>query len=1812
MKKTTRYKISLKVLYLEDSPHDAEIIRELLTDAGYNLSMDCVEKEKEYVSLLRKHTYDVILSDFTLPGFDAFGALQLAVDICPDVPFICVSGSIGEETASKLIKQGAVDYILKNRIARLPLAVQRALDEETEKKSRQRVEESLRESEEGYRLLLNSNMDGILFTSAAGEILSANPAACRMFNRSEEEICSLGRKCIVDESDPRLANALDERTKTGKFSGELTLLRSDGTKFPAEVSAVLFKDKKGIGRSSMVIRDITERNRAEEALRMSEAKLSNAVKMAHLAHWEYDVDSDLFTFNDHFYALFRTTVGEVGGYTMSSAQYAQRFVHPADKQIVDVETRKALETTDPHYSSQVEHKIIYTDGGTGYITVRTFIVKDDQGRTIKTYGVNQDITERKRAEDALRDKEQKLAEVNRMLQLVMDTIPVRIFWKDKNLVYLGCNRLFAEDAGRSAPAELIGDNDYNMGWHEQAESYRNDDMEIIRTGMAKLAYEEPQTTPDGKQIWLRTSKIPLLGIDNQIIGILGTYEDVTERKRVQEALRESSERLHLALESANAGVWEWNLLTNENTWSDELWKLYGLEINSCVPSYETWRQTIHPDDRENTEKKVLEAAHKGSELSVEWRVVDCDGAVRWLMSRGRPIQDANGKAVRVNGIVLDITERRRAEEAIRESEERFRMVFENVFDGICIYDVNPDPTKRKLIECNERYAVMAGRSREELLHLENTQTLMTTLEGTANINRLESLAKGTAYYGTFSWIRPDGKDNIIEYVGVPITWRGKLYSIGIDRDITEKRRAEEALHEREKLFRGLFNASPDAIVLIDPHDPTISWPILDCNEATCKMNGYAREELIGRSIDILNTIVAAPEERIAYLKNLRQEGVVHVEASHRHKDGHIFPVEVSTSIVAIGGQEMVLGIDRDITERKGAEEAVRETEERFRMVFENVFDGICIHDEDPDPTKRKLIECNERYAAMAGRSREELLRLGNMQELQITLEDRANIDRLESLAKGTAYHGTFSWIRPDGRDNIVEYVGVPITWRGKSYSIGIDRDITEQRQAEETLRQSEERYRLLYEYAPVGILLANGSGQILEVNPAALKILGSPSVEETKRINILTFPLLIESGISAAFQRCVEKGRPGFGEYPYVSKWGKPIYMYLRYVPVFDAHNQAPLMHIIIEDVTERKQAAEELRAKEENYRQLFDASPDGIILIGTDARIVRANIAMAQMYRYDSPDDLIGVYPPQFVAPSSRDYSEQIIRRRLNGEDIHPVEYELVRKDGTTFYGETLATILRNESGTVAGYICITRDITERKRAEETLQASEAQYRSLFENANEAIYIIEPFTEKILEANSRSWEMYGFAKEEFIGMSLRNLTRDVARGESAIRRTLETLSLKDFETVHTKKDGTLLNLLVNASVINYKEQRAILCISRDITERIQAEEKRQKLERDLFQAQRIESIGEMASGIAHDFNNILNIMLGNTSVLLQGDLEPQKVKKGLDTMTRSINRGIALVRQILTFARKTDVEYGVVDINASIKEIAQMVSETFPKSISLSLHLKDEIPSIILDGDQFHQAILNLCINARDAMPKGGVLRIATDIQSGSSLRSAYPEATEDSYVCVTVKDTGTGISPEIRRHIFEPFFTTKERGKGTGLGLAVVYGIVRSHNGFINLESEVGKGSTFFLYLPAKEVRQREVKPNESIGEEPLEGDETILVVEDEEDMLELLAEVLGTNGYRVFSAKDGEEAIRISRQNENRIDLVLCDVQLPKISGRETCRQIKQMNPDVKIVFASGFLDSAMKKELIEAGASDFVQKPCSPSFIIKTIRKVLTQA
>ncbi len=272
---------------------------------------------------------------------------------------------------------------------------------------RKRTEEALRESEDKYRSLFENSMDAVLLTAPDGIILAANPGACRIFGRTEEEICRIGRAGLLDLKDPRLEVALEERERAGRFRGELTFIRKDGSSFAGEISTVIFRDRESNPKTSMIIRDMTEHKQAEEELQASKAQLSNALEMANLGHWEYDVASDLFTFNDQFYKIFRTTVEQIGGYTMHSAEYARRFVHPDDMQVVEQEIRKAIEATDPHFNRQIEHRMLYADGKVGYITVRFFIVKDNHGRTVKTYGVNQDITERKRAEDALRESEEK-------------------------------------------------------------------------------------------------------------------------------------------------------------------------------------------------------------------------------------------------------------------------------------------------------------------------------------------------------------------------------------------------------------------------------------------------------------------------------------------------------------------------------------------------------------------------------------------------------------------------------------------------------------------------------------------------------------------------------------------------------------------------------------------------------------------------------------------------------------------------------------------------------------------------------------------------------------------------------------------------------------------------------------------------------------------------------------------------------------------------------------------------------------------------------------------------------------------------------------------------------------------------------------------------------------------------------------------------------------------------------------------------------------------------------------------------------------
>jgi len=328
-----------------------------------------------------------------------------------------------------------------------------------------------------------------------------------------------------------------------------------------------------------------------------------------------------------------------------------------------------------------------------------------------------------------------------------------------------------------------------------------------------------------------------------------------------------------------------------------------------------------------------------------------------------------------------------------------------------------------------------------------------------------------------------------------------------------------------------------------------------------------------------------------------------------------------------------------------------------------------------------------------------------------------------------------------------------------------------------------------------------------------------------------------------------------------------------------------------------------------------------------------------------------------------------------------------------------------------------------------------------------------------------------------------------------------------------------------------------------------------------------------------------------------------------VNTIVKAVERGKTLVQQILTFARKTETEFRAVDVNDVIMEVMTMIFETFPKNISYGQNFDKAVPCINADRSQLHQTLLNLCVNARDAMLNGGVLTINTRMVSGASLHSKHPDADASGYVCIEVSDTGEGMTEEIRKHIFEPFFTTKDKGKGTGLGLAVVFGIVRVHKGFIDVESELGKGTTFRIYLPESQV----IEPINEKVEETLEempgGTETLLIVEDEEMLMMSLRMVLVEKGYNVLSAGDGLTALKIYQEKKNEIALVLTDLGLPKMNGMDVCAQIKKINPKSRVIVATGYLDPEMKAEFQKVGIEHFLYKPYDLTKVLKEVREVI---
>ncbi len=631
------------------------------------------------------------------------------------------------------------------------------------------------------------------------------------------------------------------------------------------------------------------------------------------------------------------------------------------------------------------------------------------------------------------------------------------------------------------------------------------------------------------------------------------------------------------------------------------------------------------------------------------------------------------------------------------------------------------------------------------------------------------------------------------------------------------------------------------------------------------------------------------------------------------------------------------------------------------------------------------------------------------------------------------------------------------------------------------------------------------------------------------------------------------------------------------------------------------KNSAEELTKSKERYRLLLETMNDGLMVTDEKASIIYANPKLC---------DMIGCLSQDLLGRSVYDLldaeSQSVMKQFMALQEMR--EQESLEIVWNSMDGRRISTIVSpapmfDVGNHFVGSIVVVKDVMKYKEAEEALRASEEKFRALFEDSMDAIFITDR-DGRFLDVNPSAQILFGYTKQEMIWENL--IERYVP--PDCIDEFKEKMGkeecIENFETKFLKKDGSVVQSLLTSTVWRAKDG-AILGrhgIIRDITEIKLLEEK-------LLQSQKMEAVGRLAGGIAHDFNNLLMAITGYDE-LLMCSLEPTSTLYNYaEEIHKAAERAADLTRQLLAFSRRQVLKPKVLDLKTLVDNLEKMLQRLIGEDIHLKTILDPELGKIKADPGQIEQVIMNLAINARDAMPNGGKLTIeAKDIDLERMHPNRLNPIEMGPYVMLSVSDTGVGIDRKMMPHIFEPFFTTKEQGKGTGLGLSTVYGIIKQSGGYIRVGSEPGSGTTFTIYLPrieekveAAKSRQHEVSPQR--------GAETILLVEDEDMVRNIISEALRANGYTVLETSRGVDALSICRDHEEPIHLLMTDVVMPEMNGLELARKVASLRPETKVIYMSGYAENNVVSNGVLGPGAAFISKPFTPSALSEKVREVL---
>lgn len=1015
------------------------------------------------------------------------------------------------------------------------------------------------------------------------------------------------------------------------------------------------------------------------------------------------------------------------------------------------------------------------------------------------------------------------------------------------------------------------------------------------------------------------------------------------------------------------------------------------------------------------------------------------------------------------------------------------------------------------------------------------------------------------------------------------------------RDVTEQKTVEFDLEASEARYRLLTEAAQDFIFTID-RDGVVTF----VNNHGAMMFGATQEEIVGRRMSDLFPDDIAERQGNSIATVIETGLPLYAESFVVMPLGEMW---LGTSLSPImddqGSVTSVIGIARDVTARKKSEiELLQERD--FSDAAINSMPGIFyLIDKNG-----RFVRWNQSFQEISGYSAEEIAAI-NPVDLFLGSDRELITSCIQEVFKEGKADSEAEFVSKDGIKMKYFFTGYRMVVEGEPYLAGVGTDISQLRQAESSLILEKDRAQMYLDVTPAMILVLNPDATVALLNQKGCEILGRDADEVIGLDWFDNFALAEErEAARAAFEQLLagEIEHSDYRDKAVLARGGQIKIVSWHNEVIEDESGNASGVMIAGEDITDRRNAERMLRESEQRFKTMFDTAANGILLADLKKKkFTLANDTICQMLGYNHDEiTRLGVADihPEEALPKVVDAFERQVRGELKLARDLPVK----RKDGSVFFAD-ISSVVVTLSGVryLMGYFA---DATERHLAEAAFSESEERYRTIFEESNDAIYISTP-DGRFIDINPAGVRLFGYpSREAIMAVNINDLYSDAEARKLYLQRLERSGTIKDYEVKLRKKDGE--EVIVSVSATAVRDSAGVISSMRgsmrDITDQ-------RRLEGQLIQAQKMESIGNLAGGVAHDFNNYLTAIQGYADLALLEQPGDGIMQEYLDEIKSSSERAADLTRQLLLFGRREEVNLHPLDLGDTIANLQKMLGRLIGERYSIVTRISANLPMVVADKGLIEQVLVNLVVNSRDAMPDGGEIVLEAGSIDVADVVPGGAREPADGYVLLSVADNGSGIDSETIDHIFEPFFTTKDIGKGTGLGLSVVYGIIAQHCGEIVVESELGQGTVFNIYLPAvigEEEKQQEMFTTPDI--EQINRGVRVLLVEDDDSVRALATRMLDENGFVVVAAATAREAEAVFREAQGNFGIVFSDVILPDGNGLELVRGLQQQKPELGIVLASGYTGDQASRAEMETEGFRFLQKPYKLPELVRVINEL----